>query len=169
MLPQLPVSYFIITYNTASHSGVVQLLSCVQLFATPWNAAHQDSLSFTISQSLLKFVSIESAMPSNHLILCLPVLLLPSASPSMRVFSVSQLFTSGGQSMGPSALASVLAVNIQGLISFRIDWFDHIADSFSKLVKKEQSVIFIVNGCLGKIRNENMPIDLTRSISDEKL
>ena len=87
MLPQLPVSYFIITYNTASHSGVVQLLSCVQLFAIPWTAARQSLLSFTISQSLLKFVSIESMMPSNHLILCHPLLLLPSIFPSITVFS----------------------------------------------------------------------------------
>ena len=66
---------------------VVQLLSCVQLFATPWTAAHQVSLSFTISQCLLKLMSIESVMPSNHLILCQPLLLLPSIFPSIRVFS----------------------------------------------------------------------------------
>ena len=62
---------------------VVQLLSHVQLFATPWTAAHQGSLSFTISQSLLKLMSIESMMPSNHLILCHPLLLLPSIFPSI--------------------------------------------------------------------------------------
>ena len=66
---------------------VVQLLSHVRLFATPWTAAHQASLSFTISQSLLKFTSIESVMPSNHLILSCPLLLLPSIFPSIRVFS----------------------------------------------------------------------------------
>ena len=66
---------------------VVQLLSCVQLFATPWTAAHQISLSFTISQGLLKPMSIESVMPSNHLIFCQPLLLLPSIFPSIRVFS----------------------------------------------------------------------------------
>ena len=66
---------------------VVQLLSCVQLFATPWTAAHQASRSFTISRSLLKLMSIESVMPSNHLILCHPLLLLPSIFPSIRVFS----------------------------------------------------------------------------------
>ena len=65
----------------------VQLLSCVRLFATPWTAAHQASLSITNSQSLLKLMSIESVMPSNHLILCCPLLLLPSISPSIRVFS----------------------------------------------------------------------------------
>ena len=66
---------------------VVQLLSCVQLFATPWTAAHKASLSFTISRSLLKLMSVESVMPSNHPILCCPLLLLPSIFPSFRVFS----------------------------------------------------------------------------------
>ena len=65
----------------------VQSLSCVQLFATPWTAAHQASLSITNSQSLLKLVSIELVMPSSHLILCRPLLLLPSIFPSIRVFS----------------------------------------------------------------------------------
>ena len=75
----------------------VQLLSRVQLFATPWTAARQASLSITNSQSSLKLSSIESVRPSNHLILCCPLLLLPSIFPSIRVFQMSQLFTSGGQ------------------------------------------------------------------------
>ena len=66
---------------------VVQLLSHIQLFLTPWTAAHQDLLSFTISRSLLKLKSIEWVMPSNHLILCRPLLFLPSIFPSIRVFS----------------------------------------------------------------------------------
>ena len=66
----------------------VPSLSRVRLFETPWTAAHKPSLSFTISQSLLKLVSIESAMPSNRLILCCPLLLLPSIFPSIRVFFV---------------------------------------------------------------------------------
>ena len=88
---------------------IVQWLSCVQLFATPWTAAHQASLSFTISWSLVKLMSIELVMPSNHFI---PLLLLPSNFPSIRVFS----FTLGSQSIEASASASVLSVNIQ-------DWF----------------------------------------------
>ena len=67
--------------------AVVQLLSCVQLFVTPWAAAHQASLSFTISLSLLKFMSTELVMPSNHLVLCQHLLLLPSIIPIIRVFS----------------------------------------------------------------------------------
>ena len=105
----LPVS---VDFSQAKDS--VQLLSCVQLFVTPWTTAHQASLSFTISQSLLKLMSIESMMPSNHLILCYPLLLLPSIFPTSGSFSVSWLFTSGGQSIGASALASVLPINIQG-------------------------------------------------------
>ena len=93
---------------------IVQSLSRFQLSVTPWTAACQASLSFTISQSLVKLMSIESVMPSNHLILCNPLLLLPSIFPSVRVFPISQFFASGGQSIGVSASASVLLMNIQG-------------------------------------------------------
>ena len=97
-----------------------QLLSCVQLFATPWAAAHQASLSSTSFWSLLKLLSVESVMPSHLLILCRPLLLLPSVFPSVRVFSVSQLFASGGQRIGASVSASVLPMTIQGL--FPLGW-----------------------------------------------
>ena len=92
---------------------VFQLLSHVQFFATPWTAARQASLSITISQSLLKLMSTESWMLSNHLILYCP-LLLPSIFHSIRVFPMSRLFTSDCQSIGPSASTSVLPMNIQG-------------------------------------------------------
>ena len=75
------------TLQVSSYTQLVQLLSHVRLFMTPWIAAHQASLSITNSQSLLKLMSIESVMPSNHLILCCPLLLLPSIFPSIRVFS----------------------------------------------------------------------------------
>ena len=78
------------------------------------NDSMPDFLSFTIPWSLLKLVSIESVMPSKHLILCRPLLLLPSIFPSIRVFFQCQLFTSAGQSIGVSASASVLPMNIQG-------------------------------------------------------
>ena len=94
---------------------VVQLLSCVQLFASPWTAEHQASLSFTISLSLLKLIAIESVMLSNHLILCLPLLLLPSIFPSIRVSSNELALHIGGQSIGASAL--VLPMNIQDLFT----------------------------------------------------
>ena len=89
----------------------VQLLSRVQLFATPWTTAHQASLSITNSQSLPKLTSIESVMPSNYLILCRPLLLLLPIPPSIRVFQMSQFFASGGQSNGVSASTSVLPMN----------------------------------------------------------
>ena len=82
----------------------VQWLSPVQLFVTLWTAAHQTSLSFTIPQSLLKLMSIESVMPSNHLILCCP-LLLPSIFPSIRVFSSELAFSSSVQSIEPGSSA----------------------------------------------------------------
>ena len=93
-----------------------QSLSRVWLFATPWTAARQVSLSITNSRSLIKFISIESVMPSNHLILCHPLLLLPSIFPSIMVFSSESVLASGGQGTGVSASASVLPMNVQ-------DWF----------------------------------------------
>ena len=93
---------------------LVQSLSCVRLFATPWTAACQASLSFTISQSLLKLMSIESMTLSNHLILCLPFSSCPQSFLASGSFPMSQLFESGGQSIGASASASVLPVNVQG-------------------------------------------------------
>ena len=96
--------------------GAVQWLSCVWLFATPWTTAHQASLSVTNSQSLLKLISTESVMPSNHLILCVPFSSRLQSFPASGSFPMSQLFASGGQSIGVSASASVLPMNIQ-------DWF----------------------------------------------
>ena len=91
----------------------VQSLSRVQLFATPWIAVHQASLSIINSRSLLKFMSIESVIPSSHLILCHPLLLLPSVFPSIRVFSNESVLHIRWQSIETSASASVLPVNIQ--------------------------------------------------------
>ena len=104
---------------------IVQSPNRVQLFATPWTAACQASLS-TLSQSLLKIMSIELVMAFYHLILCCLLLLKPSIFPSTRGLSMSQLFASGGQSIGVSASASVLPMNTR-LISFRMDWLDLLA------------------------------------------
>ena len=92
----------------------VQSHSCLWLFVTPWTAALQASLSFTISQSLLKFMSIESVMASNYLILCRPLVLLPSIFPSIRVFSSESALRIRWPNIGASDSASVLPVNIQG-------------------------------------------------------
>ena len=104
-----------------------QSLSCVQLFATPWTAAHQAPSSITNSQSLLKLMSTESVMPSNHLILCHPLLLQPSTFPSIRVFSNESVlcirlpkYWSFSFSISPSNEYSEL-------ISFRMDWLDLLA------------------------------------------
>ena len=115
----------------------VQSPSRVQLFATPWTAAYQASLSITSSQSLLKFMVIELVMPSNHLILCWPLLLPPSIFPSIRVFffQMSQFFTSAGQCIGVSASASVLPMNIQ-------DWFPLGWTGWISLQSKRLSRVF---------------------------
>ena len=110
---------------------VVQLPNCVWISVTPWTAGHQAFLSLPISWSLLKFMSIESVMPSNHLILYCPLLLLPSIFPSIGVFSSElalciQYFASKYWSFSVSF--SISPSNVySGLISFRIDWFDFLA------------------------------------------
>ena len=94
----------------------IQFLSCIWLFATPWAAAQQASLSITNSRSSLKLMSIQSVMPSNRIILCRPLLFLPSIFPSTRVFSNEAVLCIRWPSIGVSASASVLPVNIQ-------EWF----------------------------------------------
>ena len=93
--------------------GSVQSLSHVQLFATPWTAAHQASLSITNSQSLLKLMSMVLVMPSNHLILCHPLPSCPQSLLASGSFQMSQFFASGGQSIGFSASTSLLPMSIQ--------------------------------------------------------
>ena len=109
-------------------NSVSQSLSCVQLFVTPWTAAHQASISITNSRNLLKLMSIDSVIPSNHLILCCPLFLLPSIFPRIRVFSNLESvlhirwpkYWSFSFSISPSNKCS-------GLISCRIDWLDLLA------------------------------------------
>ena len=110
--------------NMSVQFSLVQLLSCVWLFETPWTTAHQASLSITNSWSLPKFISIDSVMPSNHLIVCCPLLLLPSIFPSIRVSSNESVlrirwpkYWSFSFNISPSNEPS-------GLISFRMDWLD---------------------------------------------
>ena len=114
---------FLLHVGSSSQVSSVQLLSCVRLFVTPWTAARQASLSITNSGSLPKLMSIESVMPSNHLILCCPLLLLPSIFPSIRVFSNESAlrirwlrYWSFSFSISPSNEHS-------GLI-FRMDWLE---------------------------------------------
>ena len=105
----------------------VQLLSRVQLFAIPWTAAHQASLSITSSQSLLKLMSVELVIPSNHLILCCPLLLLPSIFPSIRVFSNESVLRIRWPKYWSFSFSISPFNEYLGLISFRIDWLDLLA------------------------------------------
>ena len=106
-------------------SQSVQSLSCVQLFVTPWTAAPQASLSITNSQSLLKLMPIKLVMPSNHLILCRPLLLPPSVIPSIRVFSKESVLHIRWPKYWSFSIS--LSNEYSGLISFRIDWLDLLA------------------------------------------
>ena len=137
----------------------VQSLSCVWLFATPWTSAHQASLSVTNSWSPPKPMSIESMMPSNHLILCRPLLLLPSIFPSIRVFSNESAlhirwpkYWSFSFSISPSS-------EHPGLISFRMDWFDLLAvqGTLKSLLQHHSSKAwFVSNPLWNKARYELM-------------
>ena len=119
------------------YNFVVQPLSHVQLFATPWTAAWQASLSFTISLSLLRFMPIESVMLSNHLILCHPLLICLQSFPASGSFPMSRLFTSGGPSTGASASASVLPMNIQS-------WFPLGLSGLIALLSSVQWMVVII-------------------------
>ena len=114
---------------------VVQSLNYIQLFETSWTAACQASLSFIISLSLFKRMFIELMMPSRHLILCHPLLLLPSIFPCIRIFLMSRLFTSVGESIEALASASVLPMNIQG-------WFPLGLTGLISLLSKGLSRVF---------------------------
>ena len=105
----------------------VQLLSCVQLFVTPWTAAHQASLSITNSRSLLNLMSIESVIPPNHLILCSPLLLPPSIFPSIRVFSNESVLRIRWPKYWNFSFSTSPFKEYSGLISFRMDWLDLLA------------------------------------------
>ena len=113
----------------------VQLLSRVQLFETPWIAARQASLSITNSQSSRKLMSIELVLPSNHLILCCPLLLRPQSFSASGSFQMTQLFASGSQSIGVSASTPVLSMNIQ-------DWCPLGWTGWISLQPKELSRVF---------------------------
>ena len=115
----------------------VQSLSLVWHFVTPWTAACQASLSISNSWRLLKLMSIESVMPSNHLILCHPLSSCLQSFPASGSFPMSQLFTSGGQSIGVSASASVFLMNIQ-------DWFPWGLTGWISLLSKGLSRVFSI-------------------------
>ena len=109
---------------TCHQFNSVQSPSCVQLFATPWTAARQASLSITNSQSSLKLMSIESVMPCSHLILCLPLLLLPPIPPSIRVFSNESTLHTRWPKYWSFIFSIIPSKGHPGLISFRMEWLD---------------------------------------------
>ena len=113
-------------FSVSAYSSV-QLLSRMKLFVTPWTAACQASLSVANSQSLLKLMSIESVMPSNHLILCHPLLLLPSIFPSIRVFSNESVLCIRWPKYWSFSFSISLSNEYSGLISFRMDWLKLLA------------------------------------------
>ena len=110
---------------TGSPFSSVQSLSRVRFFGIPWTAAHQASLPITNSQNVLKLMSVESVMPSNHLILCRPLLLLPSIFPSIRVFSNESALCTRWPKDWSFSLSISPSSEYSRLISFRMDWLDH--------------------------------------------
>ena len=125
----------------------VQLLSHVQLFAMLWTAACQASLSITNSQSLLKFMFIESVMPSNHFILCHPLLLPPSIFPSIRVFSNESALRIRWPKYWSFSFSISPSNEFAGLISFRMDWLDLLAvqETFKSLLQHHSSKASILH------------------------
>ena len=113
--------YFVFQFSS------IQLLSDVRLFITPWTAACQASLSNTNSQRLLRLISIESVMPSNHLILCRPLLFLPSIFPRIRIFSSDLVFHIRGPKYQSFSFSISPSNEYLGLLSFRMDWLDLLA------------------------------------------
>ena len=140
---------FVLDYFSEDSIVIVQSLSCVQLFVTPWTAACHASLCFSISKSLLNLMSIESVTPSNHLILCHPLLLLPSIFPSIRVFSNELAFCIRWPRYWSFSLSISPSNEYSGLISFSIDWFDllEVQRFFtSTTIEKISSVICLFYG-----------------------
>ena len=128
--------------------AIISLPCCVRLFETPWTAALQASLSFTISRSLLKLMSIELVMPSNHLILCHPLLLLPSIFPSIRVFSDESVLHIRWPKYWSFSISISPSNEYSGLIFFRNDWFDLLAvqGTLKSLLQHHSSKALIL-GC----------------------
>ena len=133
-------------WEFTSPMSSVQLLSCVWLFATPWTAAHQASLSITSSRSLLKLVSIELVMPSNHLILCHPFHLPPSIFPSIRVFSDESVLPIRWPKYWNFSFNISPSNEHLRLISFRMDWLDLLAvqGTLKSLLQHHSSKISIL-------------------------
>ena len=145
----LPIKF----WNNFIQFSSVQSLSHVLLFATPWTAAHQASLSITNFQSLLRFMCIESVLPSNHLILCRPLLLLASIFPSITVFSKESVLHIGWPEYWSFSFSISSSSEYSELISFRMDWLDLLA----------------VQGTLKSLLQHHSPTPQFKSISSSAL
>ena len=142
----------------------VQSLSRIWLFATPWTSVRQASLSITNSQSLPKLMSIESAMPTNHLILCRPILLLPSILPSIRVFSNESVLCIRWPKYWSYSFNISPYSEHPGLISFRMDWLDLLAvqgtlKSLTQHYRSKASILYI-NLYINSLYKENTQLSL---------
>ena len=154
------------SWCTAKHFlwfSSVQSLSRIRLFATPWTAARQASLSITNSRSPPKPMSIESMMPSNHLTLCRPLLLLPSIFPSIRVFSNESALHTGWPKYWSFSFNISPFNEHPGLITFRMDWLDLLAvqGTLKRLLQHHSSIPFssVAQSCstLCDLKNRNRP------------
>ena len=141
---------YILNFMTFILFSSVQSFSCVQLFVIPWIAAHQASLSITNSQSLPKLMFIKSVMPSSHLILCCPLLVLPPTPPSIRVFSDESTLCMRGLKYWSFSHNISPSYEHPGLISFRIDWLDLLAvqGTLKSLLRHHSSKASIFTWCL---------------------
>ena len=123
----IPVLVAVVSRSVCHQFSSVQSLNCVRLFVTPWIAARQASLSITNTQSSLKLTSVESVMPSSHLILCRPLFLLPLIPPSIRVFSDESTLRMRWPKYWSFSFSIIPSKEYPGLISFRMDWLDLLA------------------------------------------
>ena len=144
----------------------VQLLSRVRIFATPWIAAHQASLSITNSRSSLRLTSIESVMPSSHLILGRPLVLLPPISPSIRVFSNESTLRMRWPKYWSFSFGINPSKEIPGLISFRMDWLDLLAvqGTLKSLLQHHSSKASIFGAQPSSQSNSSHPYRTTKKI-----
>ena len=140
------------------------MLSCFRLFVTPWTAAHQASLSINNSRSLLKVMFIKSVMPSNHLILCHPFLLLPSIFPSIRVSSNESVLHIRWPKYWSFSFSISLSNAYSGLISFRIDWFDLLAvQGTLKSLLQHPTLKASILGCIRGVEIEKIKVSVAQS------
>ena len=126
-------------YTKSVQFSSAQLLSCVRLFATPWTASRQSSLSIINSLSLFKLMSIVSVMPSNHLILCHPLLLPPSIFPGVRVFTNESVLCIRWPKYWSFSFSFSPSNEYSGLVSFRMDWLDLLAPTLKSLLQHHSS------------------------------